>query len=540
MTESPTAPAIEVSTNGGIEEAIPLEVIDPTAVLIQRLDSWRHAVELLQDYSESHRAMYHNLSRDYERISKTVYDAPRFDAVETVPQNGDRPAHEGISGGFFAIREKAEGLIKAATEAENAIKSSVIPHVERLSHDIKEHIRGLKSNGFKGVRDVERARGQTQKQIELLGHHASSFGVFSGKPDPLKDPYIIYRGVLNKLDSQIMKENIQTDTLLTIQRDFKTFEAHVVGGIHQMFRLLDQTQTAFWNFQRESYGAITSAFTSIPLEFEWDQFVASNKQILADESAPKRSIDRVKFPNQDHESTNPLIEGIIQRKSTMKFSKTYNSGYYVVSPSKFLHQFATKDYVQSPEPEFSIYLPDANIGAMYPKETGKNKFKITAKDALKTITTKHTFEFKTSTYDDLVKWWNVIQDIATSGPGTLSRGSTMTSATAGTAAAAAAAETAPETAPETTPMAPETTSSPVGATQDIPVAGTALDPPEGGATAPAAEKSTLPPIVAEPVSTSVESAYQTPVSVGSDAAETPVGPATQTFPEEGESRVWKE
>ncbi|KAK9388617.1 hypothetical protein V1515DRAFT_597477 [Lipomyces mesembrius] len=499
MAESPSAPTTSATTTG-VEEAIPLEITDPTTVLIQRLDSWRHVVDLLHDYGEGHRVMYHNLSRDYEKISKSVHDAPRFDSVETVPQNGDKPAREGISGGFFAIREKSEVLINASTEAEKTIKSTVIPHVDRLSHDIKEHIRGLKSNGFKGVKDVERARALTHKQIELLGQHTSSFGIFSGKPDALKDPYIIYRGVLCKLDSQIMKENMQTDTLLSIQRDFKTFESHVVSGIHQMFKLMDQTQNTFWDFQRECYGAITSAFTNIPQEFEWDKFVASNKHILADENAPKRSIDRVKFPNQDHESTRPLIEGVIQRKSTMAFSKTYNSAYYVVTPSKFLHQFASKDYVQSPEPEFSIYLPDANIGAMYPKETGKNKFKITAKDALKTISTKHTYEFKTSTYDDLVKWWNVIHDVATSGSGTLSRKSTLTSPAQ---------------------LEPESTSSPVEPTVDIPVAGTSLAPTEA-----AAESARSP--VEEPVSTSVESAYQTPASVVSDTAEPPVGAETET------------
>ncbi|KAK9376596.1 uncharacterized protein V1513DRAFT_439139 [Lipomyces chichibuensis] len=493
MAESPPAPAPTTSaTTTSLEEAIPLEINNPTTVLTQRLDSWRHVVDLLHDYGEGHRVMYHNLSRDYERISKSVQDAPRFDSVETVPQNGDKPPHEGISGGFFAIREKSEVLINAATEAEKTIKSTVIPHVDRLSHDVKEHLRGLKSNGFKGIKDVERARGLTQKQIEQLGQHTSSFGIFSGKPDPLKDPYIIYRDVLCKLDSQIMKENIQTDTLLTIQRDFKTFESHIVGGIHQMFKLMDQTQNTFWDFQRECYSAITTSFTGIPPEFEWDQFVASNKLILADETAPKRSIDRVKFPNQDHESTRPLIEGVIQRKSTMAFSKTYNSAYYVVTPSKFLHQFASKDYVQSPEPEFSIYLPDANIGAMYPKETGKNKFKITAKDALKTISTKHTFEFKTSTYDDLVKWCNVIHDVGTSGSGTLSQKSTLTTSAATAAAAAAAAG-------EPAQLNPESTSSPVEPAVDIPVAGTSLAPTEAAAeSAPAPAKEPVASDTAEP------------------------------------------
>ncbi|KAK9244691.1 hypothetical protein V1506DRAFT_540609 [Lipomyces tetrasporus] len=521
MTESSSAPISPTATS--VEDAIPLEIIDPTSVLIQRLDAWRHVVDLLYDYAEGHRVMYHNLSRDYERISKSIHEAPRFDSVETVPETGDKPDHEGISGGFFALRDKSEGLINAAIEAENSVRASVIPHIERVSHDIKEHIKGLKSNGFKGVKDVERARGLTQKHIELLGQQTSSFGIFSGRLDPLKDPYIIFRGVLNKLDSQIMKENSQTDTLLTIQRDFKTFESHVVGGIHQMFKLMDQTQTTFADFQRDCYSAITTAFTNIPQTFEWDQFVARNKHILADENAPKRSIDRVKFPNQDHESTKPLIEGVIQRKSSVAFSKTYNSAYYVVTPSKFLHQFASKDYIQSPEPEFSIYLPDAHLGAMYAKETGKNKFKITAKDALKTISTKHTFEFKTSTYDDLVKWWNVLHEVATSGPGTLSRGSTITS----TATPAASAE------------ATETATSDPESTTEIPVAGTNLASPER-----ATESAADPEPVDDPVSAPPESEYQTAAS--SVTAEPPTetsaamaGPI-ETVNGDSEPRVWKD
>ncbi|KAK9480612.1 hypothetical protein V1514DRAFT_324931 [Lipomyces japonicus] len=513
QTQAQASAAISSSATAPIEDAIPIDYVDPTTVLLRRLESWKHVVDLLSNYIEAHQVLYRDHARNYEKIAKTILDAPRFDSVEQGTEVEDRPDHEGISGGFFTLREKTEGLINAAYEAEKSIKSSITPHVDRLVHDVREHIKGLKTNGLKGQKDVEKARSLTQKQIELLGQYTSSFGIFSGKPDPLHDPYIIYRGVLNKLDSQLLKENVQTDSLISIQRDFKTFEAHVVQGIHQTFTLLDQIQTSFWDFQRDSYGAVTSSFTSIPLNFEWEQFFATNTHILADENAPKRTIDRVQFPNQNHESTKTLIEGVIQRKSTIAFSKTYNSAYYVVTSSKFLHQFASKDYVQHPEPELSIYLPDANLGAPYAQETGKNKFKLTGKDALKTISTKHTFEFKTSTYDDLIRWWNVIHDVANASTVTpaLSPRSTINSSLASptidTAAASAVADTA----------------SQVGSPVDVPVAGTNLSSVTAAAEAPA-------PIQASNAATEEIGATSAAAQLPSDAHEEVFVEASESIP----------
>ncbi|KAK7204642.1 hypothetical protein BZA70DRAFT_279667 [Myxozyma melibiosi] len=518
-----------------LEDAIPLEIIDPTNILLRRLESWRHVTSMLEDYVEAHRVLYHNQARDYEKISKAVLEAPHFDAVETpadlsstasiAPSEPAAPAlstaptaatttatnpatREGISGGFFTLREKSEALINAANEAEHNIKSSVVPHVERLSHDVKEHIKGLKSTGLKGVKEVERARGLTQKQIEALGQYSSSFGVFSGKAEPLKDPYVINRAILMHLESQISKENAQTDSLLTIQKDFKTFEAHVVSGIRQAFTLMDQVQNTFWDFQRQAYGAITQSFLAIPDDLEWNQFCTANKDVLADESVPKRSIDRVRYANMNHESTIPLIEGVLQRKGTMTLSKAYNSAYYVITPSKYMHQFASKDYNQSTEPEWSLYLPDANVGAPYAQETGKNKFKITGRDALGTITRKHTFEFKTSTYDDLQKWWQIIHEVATSGNTPLSPRGTMSST---------ASSVAPPTAASVFSAAPasEVAASEAPASA-IPVAGTPLAP---STVAPAAST------VAAASPTEVAAA-ESPVSEISESAAPPTEVAT--------------
>ncbi|KAK9383994.1 uncharacterized protein V2V93DRAFT_363250 [Kockiozyma suomiensis] len=548
-----------------IEDAIPLEVTDPTTILLRRLESWRHVSSMLEDYVEAHRLMYHNQARDYEKVAKAVLEAPHFDAVEktdvaltaadgSVLESTTSPSREGISGGFFTLREKSEALIHAANEAEHNIKSSVIPHVERVSHDIKEHIKGLKGNGLKGVKEVERARGLTQKQIELLGQQSSSFGVFSGKPEPLKDPYVIHRSILMHLDSQISKENAQTDSLLTIQNDFKTFEAHVVSGIRQIFTLMDQVQTTFWDFQREAYGAVTQSFLSIPDDLEWRQFTVANKDVLADESVPKRSIDRIRYANMDHESTIPLIEGVLQRKGTMTLSKSYNTAYYVITPSKYMHQFASKDYIQSTEPEWSLYLPDTNVGAPYAQETGKNKFKLTGRDALGTLTRKHTFEFKTSTYDDLQKWWQVIHDVATSGStpispratlnsnfSSLSPRGTMTSTTSSIApTAAAAAVAAVGTESVVAPSEPAGSAIPVAGTplatadaeSPISVVSDAANPPTAVAEAIHTEAAAAAPpatIVAEPVATPMYEYVDARTDIGDSIT-----------PDDSVSQVWQQ
>ncbi|KAK9454185.1 hypothetical protein V1511DRAFT_502979 [Dipodascopsis uninucleata] len=458
----------------GLEEAIPLEPTDLTTVLLQRVESWRQVTTLVKNYCEAHQVMYSNMARDYERIAKTVMDVPKFDAVEQPGEHAQTDEdYIGVSGAFLTLRAKSEAMINAANEAEKSLKLSAIPHVERLSHDIKEHYKELKTKGFKGSKDVMAARQQSQKQIELLGQYTSSFGMINFKSDPTKDPYVIHRQAMNKIDDQILKENIRADSLIALQKNLRTFEAHIIGGIQQTFNLLDQTQTAFWDVERECYSSVMTAFGAITTEAEWKNFLDLNKELLIDENAPKRSIDRIYFPNMDHESTLPLIEGVIQRKSTRTLSKQYNSGYYVVTPSKYLHQFASMDYVQSPDPEFSLYLPDCLLGPAYSQESGKFKFKITGKDSLKTLTTKHTFEFKTSSYNDLQKWWGVINEAVNAGVGApvLSPRGTMDSATAAAAAVAVSGAPAMETESE-----PEVNETAIPA-NDIPVAGSVLGTP---------------------------------------------------------------
>ena len=107
----------------------------------------------------------------------------------------------------------------------------------------------------------------------------------------------------------------------------------------------------------------------------------------------------------------------------------YSTGYYVVTPSKFLHGFKDNDnYRTDPTPELSIYLPDATIGA-----TNGDKFNVKGKDVSGGIGGKLSgsaeIAFKAHTPADAEKWAEIIRSTTSAGSGKASLGSEPTSPT---------------------------------------------------------------------------------------------------------------
>ena len=158
------------------------------------------------------------------------------------------------------------------------------------------------------------------------------------------------------------------------------------------------------------YGDTAANAQRIPPNFEWDGFVARNGAVLIDPKSPKRNVENITFANQDHASTRPLIAGSLERKG--KLLKRYDTGYYVVTPSKYLHEFKSDDdFAQDPSPENSLYLPDCLIGSV-----DGVKFNVKGKDASKGAMSKmsmsHEFQFKAHTPEDARKWHDVIAGVA--------------------------------------------------------------------------------------------------------------------------------
>lgn len=274
---------------------------------------------------------------------------------------------------------------------------------------------------MKSAKEVEKARNTTQKHIELLGQQTASFESTGGKMHATEDPYIVQRGVLHRLGKQVMEENNNRHDLISVQNNFATFEAHIIEVIQQVMASFQQFVGGQAQKVDQLYSDMLGTAQRIPPDFEWSRFTDRSMNMLVDPNSPDRSIEGITFPNQNHKATKPLIEGTLERKSRNKLSLSgWSSGYYAITPSKYLHEFKDSDNLRKdPAPELSIYLPDATIGA-----PNGEKFNIKGKDMSGGIGSKLSgsseISFKAHTASDAQKWFEVIRSVVGNAPANLS------------------------------------------------------------------------------------------------------------------------
>lgn len=299
-------------------------------------------------------------------------------------------------------------------ETEKNLKGSVLPILERLHAEIKNKAKELSSGADQGAKDVDKARNNTQKYIELLGQHTAAFDASGGKIDARNDPYILQRAVYHHLHRQVLEENNNRQDLIAVEQSFQKFEGHVIQTIQQAMSSFLHHVGGQAERQKAMYTDMVSTAQRIPLDFEWRRFMKRNGQLLIDPESPPRSVDNISFPNQGHRSTKALIEGLLERKAgAMGAIKGYSSGYYVVTPSKFLHEFKSDDdFRREPMPELSLYLPDCSIGAL-----SGEKFTIKGKDVSKgkigsALAISHEYTLKAHSTIDAEKWWTIIRSAA--------------------------------------------------------------------------------------------------------------------------------
>lgn len=356
-------------------------------------------------------------AKEYERVLKTI-SKPLKEGQHFDQSLG------GVAGFFENMRVNTQALINTNLETEKSIKGSALPVVERLHKEIKHKAKELAHGAEKTAKEVEKARNTTQKHIELLGQQTAAFEATGGKHSPSDDPYVISRGVLHRLNKQVQEENNQHNDLVAVQNNFEAFERHIIEVIQQAMEAFNSFAGGQALKVQALHADMLGAAQRIPPTFEWKAFAKRSADQLANPNEAPRTVEGIIFPNMSHASTKPLIEGSLERKSRNKLSWGYNTAYYVVTPSKFLHEFKDDDNLRrDPVPELSIYLPDAVLGAPHGE-----KFSVKGKDRSKHMGGKlagtSELAFKAHSPAEAEKWFEVIRKVVgTTGPPQPSPGS---------------------------------------------------------------------------------------------------------------------
>lgn len=283
--------------------------------------------------------------------------------------------------------------------------------LDRLHTEIKNKTKELSKGAGKGTKAVDKARQTSQKHIELLGQHTATFDSTGGTLKAHDDPYVVQRGLHHRLNKQVLEENNNRQELLSVQQSFSQFEAHVIQTFQQALGQMNTIIGQQLDQTRSMYGDMANTSAKVAPNFEWNGFVQRNNNVLIDPSGPARSLDNLTFPNQGHKATKPLVAGSLERKG--KLLKKYDTGYWVVTPSRYMHEYKTDDdFAKDPVPEVSLYLPDCTVGAL-----DGTKFQIKGKDSSKgslgsKLSMSHDYAFKAHTAQDAEKWYAAITSCA--------------------------------------------------------------------------------------------------------------------------------
>lgn len=395
------------------DEALPDGDPSSTAGLLsERLQAWKHMCKYLEAYIGAVAKDQNVRAKDQDKILKTISsplrEAHHFDT-----------ALGGVAGLFENLRANTLAQTNLHIETSKNLTGSVLPILERLHQEIKNKSKELASGAGKGSKAVDAARAASQKHIDLLEQSASAFDSSGNvRISAQHDPYVLKRQALSRLNKQILEENSNRQDLIAVQNSFQQFESHVLTTVQSALNSYNQFMSNQADRQKAMYGDIAATASNIPLDFEWSGFVKRNEHVLVNPNSRPRTMDAVSFPNDNHRSTKPLIEGSLERKPRggMGAIRGYTSGYYAVTPAGYLHQYKDNDnFHKDPVPEHSLYLPDCVIGAV-----DGTKFTIKGKDSSgskigQKMALTSDFQFKAHTDSDAQQWHTIIASFANSG-----------------------------------------------------------------------------------------------------------------------------
>lgn len=191
--------------------------------------------------------MHKDNAKDMEKVLKTV-SSPLKEGHHFDQNLG------GVAGMFDNIRSNTQALVNSHNETSATLKGSVLPIFERLHSEIKNKTKELTKGAGKGSKLVDKARGTSQKHIELLGQHTASFDSTGGAVKAADDPYILQRQVYHRLNKQVIEENNNRGDMLSVQNSFSQFEAHIIQTIQQGISQFNQVVSAQADNTRSLYG----------------------------------------------------------------------------------------------------------------------------------------------------------------------------------------------------------------------------------------------------------------------------------------------
>lgn len=385
-----------------------------TDILIDRFLEYKSITKGLIAYYEDISKLESHMATELEQAGGHL-PVPLREGNQFLPEGGWQSI-------LYDTREHTRAIAEHHKTFAHTISSTVVHGLLRTKTEIKNFIAELVAEPSRIATEVGKHRAESTKLISQL-----ALGIANAKSNPhaltsKDDPVLLHRQVETQLKAQLAEENLLTRTVIIYQKKSAELESRINKDIQIAHNEFNTAQLASQDAISQEWKLIHSATTGLDPELEWNEFAKRSGHLIP-EDVTMRDPEKITFPGQDDDTTKPVKMGLLERKK--RYTKHYKEGFYVLTPSGYLHEHRSSDPAKHSEPEMSIFLPNCVLGATSPE--GAKSFKWHVEGNKKNSSGHHTgsmckvrntlrigkkdiaFSFKARTHAEMMDWWKLMQ-----------------------------------------------------------------------------------------------------------------------------------
>ncbi|KAK4700873.1 hypothetical protein P7C70_g5371, partial [Phenoliferia sp. Uapishka_3] len=387
--------------------------IGPVDVLIDRSQQWKHVTKSLLHYYKGLSAIETSSAKATLALTETI----------------QVPFHEGHmflgEGGWqevlYEVRDNTKILSDYHTQFAQKLDETVVRELETVRTHIKEHIALIEKEAGVLAHEVAKERTTSASHLTALQSGIDVYETSAQHMMAKDDPYITHQYTSTQLTNQVHKENDLQAALIRFQQQQPAYESGIVQSIQTACKNYDEARAIQQAEIEKVQHTVAAALQRISPSAEYEYY-ASHEGAVLDPNTPFRSADAITFPGQNHASTIPIKEGILERKK--RFTKSYKEAHYVLTASGYLHERRSTDDVNAATPTFSLFLPECSLGQPASPNDKSHKFHVEGNKAIKSsfegkMKTSLRFggkeiaySFRARTHTEMLGWWGEMDKLS--------------------------------------------------------------------------------------------------------------------------------
>jgi PH domain len=408
--------------------------INPSEVLISRLDAWRVMIKMFIEYFDEIAKAEVQMARNYIRLSGII---------QLPIREGHFKEDNGIQDVCVAFRDGSKSVSEDHDDFAKFILENILPSLIRIKKKIKDRMREMKNDEGLHLDTLWKEMDQTKKAMAFLDKQCAVAKLQQPSQQISQDPWLanlrkyggekelchsahvelfsfskfsptfyslVFSDVMHQLKQQIEEENRLHERMIALQREVATFEGSIVDSTKSAMRTFYDRRAKDIYSHSTSVESIIYVLDNLKLDTEWHEFVSKHGDQLVREDAGFRNYRDIDYPNKHDPLVQAIKKGKLSRKTGVM--RSYNERYYALTPCGYLHEFRPEDKL---DPELSIYIPNTTVTLLEPTKGGYG-FEIHGRNTVGMMNRERTYTLRAASSEEQNEWYQQLQILANRPP----------------------------------------------------------------------------------------------------------------------------